>query len=54
MTMAAIYARVSSERQREEHTIGSQILALTELAKKEGFTVADYHFQGSTTYLIFI
>jgi site-specific DNA recombinase len=41
MTMAAIYARVSSERQKEEHTIGSQILALTELAKKEGFTVAD-------------
>lgn len=39
MTMAAIYARVSSERQKEEHTIGSQLLALTELAKNKGFTV---------------
>jgi len=41
MTMAAIYARVSSERQREEHTIGSQILALTERAQSEGLTVPD-------------
>ena len=41
MTMAAIYARVSSERQKEEHTIGSQILALTKLATSEGLTVPD-------------
>ena len=41
MTMAAIYARVSSERQKEEHTIGSQLLALTERANSEGFTVPD-------------
>jgi site-specific DNA recombinase len=41
MTMAAIYARVSSERQKEEHTIGSQLLALTERANSEGFTVSD-------------
>ena len=41
MTMAAIYARVSSERQKEEHTIGSQILALAERAQDEGFTVPD-------------
>lgn len=41
MTMAAIYARVSSERQKEEHTIGSQILALTERAESERFTVPE-------------
>ena len=41
MTMAAIYARVSSERQKEEHTIGSQILVLTNLATNEGLTVPD-------------
>ena len=39
MTIAAIYARVSSDRQKEEHTIGSQILALTEYAQNEGITV---------------
>jgi len=33
MRMAAIYARVSSEQQREEHTIGSQTAALIEFAK---------------------
>jgi site-specific DNA recombinase len=33
MRMAAIYARVSSEQQREAHTIGSQTTALIELAK---------------------
>jgi site-specific DNA recombinase len=33
MRMAAIYARVSSEQQREEHTIASQTAALIELAK---------------------
>jgi site-specific DNA recombinase len=31
--MAAIYARVSSEQQREEHTIASQTAALIELAR---------------------
>jgi len=41
MTMAAIYARVSSEHQKEAHTIGSQILALTEQANSEGLTVPD-------------
>ena len=41
MTIAAIYARVSSDRQKEEHTIGSQILALTEYAQDEGITVPD-------------
>src|SRR5229473_1870672 len=33
MQMAAIYARVSSEQQREEHTIASQTAALIELAR---------------------
>ena len=33
MKMAAIYARVSSEQQREEHTIASQTAALIEFAK---------------------
>ena len=41
MTIAAIYARVSSDRQKEEHTIGSQILALTEYAQDKGITVPD-------------
>ena len=34
MQMAAIYARVSSEQQREAHTIASQTAALIELAGK--------------------
>lgn len=33
MRMAAIYARVSSEQQREAHTIASQTAALIELAR---------------------
>jgi len=36
----AIYARVSSERQKEERTIGSQIEALLEHAKAQGDVVA--------------
>ena len=51
---AAIYARVSSERQKEEGTIGSQIEALVEYAQKEGFAVvpewilADEGYSGAT------
>ncbi len=37
--MAAIYTRVSSERQKEEHTIESQVAALVEYAEKAGCTV---------------
>ena len=37
MQPAGIYARVSSERQREEHTIDSQIAALIEYAENEGY-----------------
>src|SRR5580700_935815 len=36
---AAIYARVSSDRQKEDHTIASQTAALLELAKSNGYVV---------------
>ena len=41
MTMAAIYARVSSDRQKEEDTIGSQLAALNEYARNEAFSVPE-------------
>ena len=34
--VAAIYARVSSDRQKENHTIASQLVALTEYAEAHG------------------
>ncbi len=40
MKPVAIYARVSSDRQKEEHTIASQTTALTEHAKAQGYTLA--------------
>ena len=40
MKPVAIYARVSSERQKEEQTIGSQVEALLEHAKAQGYVVA--------------
>ena len=39
MKMAAIYARVSSEQQREEHTIASQTAALIEFARRHDLQV---------------
>jgi site-specific DNA recombinase len=39
MRTAAIYARVSSERQKEEQTIASQIAALIDYSHQEGYTV---------------
>jgi site-specific DNA recombinase len=39
MKTAAIYARVSSEQQKEENTIASQTAALVEFAREQGFTV---------------
>ena len=39
MKTAALYARVSSERQKEEQTIGSQTEALKEYAAANGYTV---------------
>jgi len=43
---AAIYARVSSDRQKENHTIASQTAALIEHAEGNGYTVpAEWVFQ---------
>ena len=39
--VAAIYARVSSERQRQERTIASQTVALRELAEQRGLLVPE-------------
>ena len=36
---AAIYARVSSDRQKENHTIASQLAALTEYAQAQGYQI---------------
>ena len=35
----AIYARVSSDRQKENHTIASQTAALIEYAQRNGYSV---------------
>jgi len=54
MKMAAIYARVSSEQQREEHTIASQTAALIEFATTHDLQVPkewifeDEGFSGAT------
>jgi site-specific DNA recombinase len=51
---AAIYARVSSQRQKEQHTIDSQLAALVEYAQAHGYTVpeewifADEGYSGAT------
>ena len=43
---AAIYARVSSDRQKENHTIASQLAALMEYAEPHGYKVpAEWRFQ---------
>ena len=36
---AAIYARVSSDRQKEDHTIASQTAALIQYAEEHGYAV---------------
>lgn len=41
MTIAALYARVSSERQKEEQPIASQVAALREHAGSAGYEVAE-------------
>jgi site-specific DNA recombinase len=41
MKMAAIYARVSSERQKEDQTIASQVAALIEHAQNEGYSIPE-------------
>ena len=54
MRMAAIYARVSSEQQREEHTIASQTAALIEFAASHdlqvprGWVFEDEGYSGAT------
>src|SRR5258707_6925081 len=54
MRMAAIYARVSSEQQREENTIASQTAALIEFAKThelevpKEWVVEDESYSGAT------
>jgi hypothetical protein len=54
MRMAAIYARVSSEQQREENTIASQTASLIEFAKEHELEVPaewvfeDEGFSGAT------
>ena len=41
MKPAAIYARVSSDKQKEEHTVASQTEALRGFARQQGFSVPD-------------
>ena len=41
MKLAAIYARVSSERQKEKQTISSQTAALLEYAQTEGYRIPE-------------
>lgn len=41
MKTAAIYARVSSEQQKEENTIASQTAALVAFAREQGYSVPD-------------
>jgi site-specific DNA recombinase len=54
MKTGAIYARVSSDRQKEEKTIGSQIACLMEYAQDTGYTIPlawifrDEGYSGST------
>ena len=43
---AALYARVSSDRQKENHTIASQVAALTQYAETDGYLVPpEWRFQ---------
>jgi site-specific DNA recombinase len=43
---AAFYARVSSDRQKEQHTIGSQVTALIQYAETHGYAVpSEWQFQ---------
>lgn len=41
MKIAAIYARVSSDQQKDEKTIASQTGALVEFARQEGYQVPE-------------
>jgi site-specific DNA recombinase len=41
VTVAAIYTRVSSDKQREKNTIASQTTALIDFARSRGYHVPD-------------
>ena len=41
MKLASIYARVSSDQQKEDQTIESQISALKEYASEHGYSVPE-------------
>jgi site-specific DNA recombinase len=41
MQTAAIYARVSSDQQKEENTIATQTAALIDFAREQGYSVPD-------------
>jgi site-specific DNA recombinase len=46
MKAAALYARVSSDRQKENHTISSQLAALVEYADSHGYLIPpEWRFQ---------
>jgi hypothetical protein len=46
MKTAALYARVSSDRQKENHTISSQLAALVEYAGSYGYLIPpEWRFQ---------
>ena len=46
MKTAALYARVSSDRQKEDHTIASQVAALVQYAESHEYVIpADWRFQ---------
>ena len=46
MKPAALYARVSSDRQKENHTISSQLAALVEYAHSHGYLIPpEWRFQ---------
>jgi site-specific DNA recombinase len=46
MKAAALYARVSSDRQKENHTISSQVAALIEYAESHGYLIPpEWRFQ---------
>lgn len=53
MKTAAIYARVSSDQQKESNTIASQTATLVAFAETEGYSVpADGIFEASPTKVL--
>jgi site-specific DNA recombinase len=53
MKPAALYARVSSDRQKENHTISSQLAALVEYADHHGYLIPpEWRFQDEGSGLL--